>query len=134
MKNFKDESFIMQYLSPRVIRDLKLFCVVDNDEKDYLEVSAIHNKTGYQRIREELSHNYNQGQREPDIQVSNVDIRGGRSLTLQHNQSERVPLNEDTSEVLKHIHRLWGFDVHLQSTNNDEISESFHCPEEIVGT
>jgi stage V sporulation protein R len=134
MKNFKDESFIMQYLSPRVIRDLKLFCVVDNDEQDYLEVSAIHNKTGYQRIREELSHNYNQGQQEPNIQVTNVDIRGGRSLTLQHIQNERIPLNEDTREVLKHIHRLWGFDVHLHSMNDDECVERFRCPEEMVET
>ena len=134
MKNFKDESFIMQYLSPKVIRDLKLFCIVDNDEQDYLEVTAIHNKTGYQHIREELSHNYNQSQREPNIQVVNVDIRGGRSLTLHHIQSQRVPLNEDTNEVLKHIHRLWGFDVHLHSMNDDEIVESFRCPEEMVET
>ena len=132
MKNFKDESFIMQYLSPKVIRDLKLFCIVDNDEQDYLEVSAIHNKTGYQKIREELSHNYNQSQRDPNIQIVNVDIRGGRSLTLKHNQNQRVPLNEDTQEVLKHIHRLWGFDVHLHSMNDDLLTESFHCPEETL--
>jgi stage V sporulation protein R len=129
MKNFKDESFIMQYLSPKVIRDLKLFCIVDNDEQDYLEVSAIHNKMGYQRIREELSHNYNQSQLEPNIQVVNVDIRGDRSLTLQHNQNQRIPLNENTDEVLKHIHRLWGFDVYLHSMDDEKQVESYHCPE-----
>jgi len=30
MRDFKDESFIQQYLSPRVIRDLKLFGIVDD--------------------------------------------------------------------------------------------------------
>jgi stage V sporulation protein R len=27
MSSFKDESFILQYLSPKVIRDLKLFSI-----------------------------------------------------------------------------------------------------------
>lgn len=31
MRNFKDESFITQYLSPKLIRDLKLFSIMDDD-------------------------------------------------------------------------------------------------------
>ena len=33
MRNFKDESFIAQYLSPKLIRDLKLFAMLDDDQR-----------------------------------------------------------------------------------------------------
>ena len=34
MRNFKDESFIAQYLSPRLIREFHLFAVADHAEED----------------------------------------------------------------------------------------------------
>ncbi len=36
MRNFKDESFIAQYLSPKVMRDFRLFAVLDDDHEDKL--------------------------------------------------------------------------------------------------
>jgi len=128
MRNFKDESFILQFLSPKVIRDLKLFCIVDDDEEKEIAVTAIHDDSGYQQVREQLAGLYNLGNREPNIQVFNVDIRGDRSLTLHHNQFSRKPLSDSTDEVLKHIHQLWGFDVRLHSLQDDEIKQSFYCP------
>ena len=129
MRNFKDESFILQYLSPHLIRELKLFAILDDDSHENIEVSAIHDDMGYQKIRETLSAQYNIGNREPNIQVYNVDVRGDRSLTLHHTRFNRKPLDaDDTEEVLKHIHRLWGFDVHLHSVENDKIEQTFTCP------
>ncbi len=131
MKNFKDESFILQYLSPKVMRDLKLFSILDDDRRETIGVTAIHNESGYMKLREQLSNQYNLGNREPNIQVFNVDVRGDRSLTLQHQQFNRQPLDKSNKEVLKHIHRLWGFDVHLHSVTDDKITQSFHCPPKI---
>lgn len=128
MQNFKDESFIQQFLSPKVIRDLKLFCALDDDTKQEIEISAIHDDQGYQIIREQLARQYNLGDREPNIQITNIDMRGDRSMYLQHIQHNRKPLNEDTTEVLKHLHRLWGFDIHLNSVRDNEIQSSYHCP------
>lgn len=128
MRNFKDESFILQYLSPKVIRDLKLFSIVDDDTEEFIEVSAIHDDEGYAKIREQLSGMYNLGNREPNIQVYNVDIRGDRSLTLHHNRFNRKPLGETTDEVLKHLHQLWGFDVRLHSIQDGEIVDTHQCP------
>lgn len=128
MRNFKDESFILQFLSPKVIRDLKLFSIIDDDHEKDIEVSAIHDERGYQKIREQLAGQYNLGNREPNIQVFNVDIRGDRSLTLHHTQFSRKPIDDSAGEVLKHLHRLWGFDVHLHSLQDDKITKSFHCP------
>jgi len=128
MKNFKDESFILQFLSPKVMRDLKLFSIVDDDEQEKIRVDAIHNEKGFKKLRENLAGQYNLGNREPNIQVYSVDVRGDRSLTLHHYMHNRRPLAGSTHEVLKHLHRLWGFDVHLHSVDGGEIKQSYHCP------
>ncbi len=118
MKNFKDESFIAQYLSPKIIRDFHFFSILDDDARDKLMVSAIHDGSGYCYLRQQLAGQYNLGNREPNIQVWSVDMQGDRSLTLRHSQYQRRPLNHQTGEVLKHVARLWGFDVFLETVDN----------------
>jgi stage V sporulation protein R len=128
MRNFKDESFISQFLSPKVIRDLKLFLVLDDDENNEIEIEAIHNDEGYRLVREQLSGQYNLGNREPNIQVVDIDMRGDRAMYLQHMQHNRRPLDDNTDEVLKHLHQLWGFDVHLKSMQDGQVTATYHCP------
>jgi len=128
MRDFKDESFILQFLSPKVIRDLKLFSLVDDDRQENLLVPAIHDENGYRQIRELLAAQYNLGNREPNIQVWSVDLRGDRSLTLRHQQHNRKPLGESTEDVLRHLHRLWGFNVHLESWQDDQMVMAYHMP------
>ncbi|MDN3637237.1 SpoVR family protein [Simiduia curdlanivorans] len=138
MRNFKDESFILQYLSPKLMRDMKLFSIVDDDTESEIIVDAIHDERGYQAVRSALAGNYNLGNREPNIQVYGVNVRGDRALTLRHFQHNRKPMGPSTDEVLKHVHRLWGFDVVLESVWADEVKQTFRCPpkpvqEELVG-
>lgn len=120
MRNFKDESFIAQYLSPRLIREFKLFSVLDDDAQEQLEISNIHDDRGYRYIRQSLADQYNLGSREPNIQVYNVNRRGDRSLTLRHTQYSRRPLAESAEQVVRHIARLWGFTVRLESVVEEE--------------
>ncbi len=130
MQNFKDESFISQYLSPKVIRDFHLFAITDDDTENTLEVTAIHNAEGYQRIRQIISAQYNLSQIEPNIQVYNVDRNGDRSLTLHYIPQNRVPLADNYGQVLKHLHRLWGFTVHLEQQNeNGNLQHLQSCPQ-----
>jgi len=119
MRNFKDESFIAQYLSPKIIREMKFFSVLDDDVEDELEISAIHDEQGYRHLRQALADQYNLGSREPNIQVYNMDLRGDRSLTLRHTMYNRKPLADTSKEVLKHMRRLWGFPVRLESADTD---------------
>jgi len=130
MRNFKDESFIAQFLSPKLMRDLKLFAVLDDDIQDELEVTAIHDDAGYRRLRLALADQYNLGSREPNIQVWNVAHRQDRSLTLRHTRYHRRPLHpETTDEVLKHLHRLWGFTVRMEAVDEDGRVELVgECP------
>ncbi len=126
MRNFKDESFISQYLSPKVIRDLKLFAVLDDDTRDKMEITAIHEEKGYRYIRQALADQYNLGSREPNIQVYHVDRGGDRSLTLRHTQYQRRPLGESMDEVMKHLGRLWGFTVRMETVSEDGKVELTH--------
>ncbi len=129
MQNFKDESFISQFLSPRLIREFKLFSIVDDSQQPHLEVAAIHDENGYQKIRQALSAQYNLSNHEPNIQVYNIDIRGDRSLTLRYIPHLGIPLAESKDEVLKHLHRLWGFPVRLEQENADgSIVKLGTCP------
>lgn len=128
MQNFKDESFVLQYLSPKVMRDLKLFTIMDDDRKMHISIDAIHDEQGYKNIRENLAKQYDLSQREPNIQVFSVDIEGDRSLTLNHFRHNNIPLTDDASEVLKHLRTLWGFDVYLNSVDAEgKVVNSYSC-------
>jgi stage V sporulation protein R len=129
MRNFKDESFIGQFLSPNLMREFRLFSIVDDEKESELEVAAIHDEAGYRRVREALSHQYDLGQREPNIQVWSVNLRGDRSLTLRHTQHNDRPLHDGAQEVLKHVARLWGFGVHLDSVDSaGEVKKRWSSP------
>ena len=133
MENFKDESFVQQFLSPKMIRDFKFFSIQDDDLERELEITAIHDDPGYRGIREKLSQQYNLSMNEPNIQVFNVNIRGDRSLMLRHTRHDRKPLaKENAMEVLKHLRNLWKFDVHLESVDDEEIRETYHCREDVT--
>ncbi len=127
MRNFKDESFIGQYLSPRLIREFRLFAVLDDERNETLNISAIHDDTGYRAVREKLSAQYNLSNREPNLQVYNVDHQGDRTLTLRYYQDRNRPLSDTTDEVMKHLHRLWGFKVIIESVESDGSTRVTHC-------
>lgn len=126
MRNFKDESFIAQFLSPKVIRDMKLFHILDDDQKQDLEVIAIHNEAGYRTIRQALSEQCNINNQIPDIQVLDVDVRGDRSLTLEYQQRQNRPLGNALVPVLRYLHQLWGFPIKLEAVNEKGESRLVH--------
>ncbi len=133
MRNFKDESFIAQFLSPKVMRDFKLFSILDDDTHKNLEVTAIHNETGYKAIRQMLSNQYNLSMNEPNIQVYNVDVRGDRTLTLRHTPHNNMPLNKNSNEVLRHLKRLWQFNIKLESNKpNGDVYLLDAVPKELL--
>jgi len=134
MRNFKDESFIGQYLSPKLMRDFRLIALRDDEQDSHIVVTAIHDDEGYRRLRESLARQYDLGAREPNIQVWNVNVRGDRSLTLRHSQHNNRPLDSSVDEVLKHVARLWGFGVQLESMNiRGELKAQWAVPAPSAG-
>ena len=128
MSNFKDESFIQQFLSPKLMRDFHLFGIYDDADKSNYRVEAIHDEKGYRNLREMLARQYDLSMREPNIQVWSVDLEGDRSLTLRHTMHNETPLSADTHEVLKHLHLLWGFDIHLETYHEKRMVKRISCP------
>ncbi|QQD19119.1 SpoVR family protein [Spongiibacter nanhainus] len=120
MRNYKDESFIAQYLSPKLIREFHLFAIADRHKEDHLKVEAIHNEDGYKDVRRMLSRQYNRDILVPDIQIYRYDHMGDRSLVLRYNRLRERPLTDDAKEVLKHLSRLWGFKVVMEVFDEQE--------------
>jgi spore cortex formation protein SpoVR/YcgB (stage V sporulation) len=113
--NYRDESFIEQFLSPKLMRDFRLFALYDSAADPAYKVAAIHNEGGYRKVRTMLARQYDVGSAEPNIQVVEADLKGDRRLLLQHRMHRDVPLNEKTKNlVLAHVERLWGYDTGLE--------------------
>ncbi|KUJ85569.1 SpoVR family protein [Ruegeria marisrubri] len=118
--NYRDESFVQQFLSPNVIRRLKLFSLVDEEGSPYYTVDAIHDERGYRKIQEVLSQNFSVSMMDPDIQVVDVDLAGDRCLRLRHFKRHGIPLDEKTREkTLANLRHLWGYDVEIDDADAD---------------
>ena len=113
--NYRDESFILQFLSPKVIRDFRLFHLEDDVSKPHLLVESIHDEHGYRRIRQSLARQYDVAYAQLDIQVVDVDLAGDRRLVLEYQALNGAPLDKDSAaSVLQHLADLWGYDVVLR--------------------
>ena len=85
MANFKDESLIEQYLSPKVMRDLRLFVLADEEsDRSKYAVRVIHNEQGYARLRQTLAAQYRPEVHTPPLAVTRFSADGDRALLLQH--------------------------------------------------
>lgn len=114
--NFKDESFVLQYMTPHLLRKMRMFALLDDSGKDHYEVAAISNDDDYKELRSILSRQYSRANWFPDVQIIEADLKGNRTLTLQHYAVDDIPLDEKSkTEVIKHIKLLWGFDVKIVS-------------------
>lgn len=116
--NYRDESFILQFLSPRLIRQFKLFHVNDDANEPNLRVEAIHDERGYKRIQRTLARKYDVSWLAPDIQIVDVNLTGDRKLIVHHRVLNRILLDEgDAKQVLQHLANLWGYDVLLKEVD-----------------
>ena len=129
--NYRDESFILQFLSPSVIRKLKLFRVFDDAAEPNMLVDAIHDEMGYREIRSALARSYDISRREPDIQVADVDMAGDRTLILRHFVHDGVLLDEKSCQsVLRYVAELWTYAVKLVEVDaaTDAVLKTHEVP------
>jgi spore cortex formation protein SpoVR/YcgB (stage V sporulation) len=117
--NYRDESFISQFLSPNLIRRWRMFHLVDDPDQPELRIEAIHDERGYRRLRRSLSRHYDVGWSDPDIQVVDVDLAGDRRLILHHHVLNRTLLHKDDAQrVLQMVANLWGYAVVLKEVES----------------
>jgi stage V sporulation protein R len=126
--NYRDESFISQFLSPRLMRHLRLFHLHDDPAQDEgIRVDAIHDERGYRRLRRELARQYDVGFIDANIEVVDVDLAGDRRLMLRHTVVKGAKLNEaDAAHVLQHLANLWSYDVCLVEVDEADVVLTEH--------
>ena len=121
--NYRDESFILQFLSPAVMRQFRMFRLLDDAAQPHLMVDAIHEEAGYRELRRSLAKAYDPGETDPDIQVMDVDLAGDRRLLLHHRTRPGQLLHQrDVEASLRYLAALWGYEVKLQEV--DRSTES----------
>jgi spore cortex formation protein SpoVR/YcgB (stage V sporulation) len=126
--NYRDESFVGQFLSPRLIRSLRLFHLHDDPQvREGVLVDAIHDERGYRRIRRELARQHDVGFLDANIEVTDVDLAGDRRLMLRHAVVKGAQLNEtDANRVLQHLADLWTYDVSLVEVDaSDKVLKEY---------
>lgn len=113
MANYQDSTFIQQYLSPQVVRDLELAVYVDRG--DHWEVTAIHNEDGFHQVRDALAMKHSFDGKVPRVEIVEADLLSeARQLKLEYTMHQGMRLEkEDKDLVTYHLMELWGYDVHI---------------------
>jgi stage V sporulation protein R len=112
--NYRDESFILQFLSPKVARQFKLFSIHIKENTGYLEVNATHDDDSFIQIRRSLAEQYDLSRAIPQIEVVHVDWKGNRWLHLEHITKNNQRLDyQDMKKTMLYINKLWGFNVKI---------------------
>jgi spore cortex formation protein SpoVR/YcgB (stage V sporulation) len=114
---FRDESFVLQYLSPKLMRDFRLFAVSDDAKDAAMRVASIHDEQGYRDVRRRLARHYDVAAQDPDLQVTDADLSGSRRLVLTHHVRNGILLEKAEAErTLQYLAQLWGYRVKLIET------------------
>lgn len=115
---YRDESFILQFLSPKVMRDFRMFRLLDDTRDPYLLVDAIHDEMGYRDIRRTVAASYDPSAWYTEIEIVDVDSLGDRTLRLEHRTRDGQLLAEnDMKLTLNALADLWGYRVVLDEVD-----------------
>ncbi len=110
--NYRDESFIEQFMTPKLIRDWRLFVLGAKKNKGIVE--EISDEMGYRKVRARLASNYNPINYVPDIVVRAAKLKKDRKLVLEYRPFQERLLHKDYAEkTLAYVRYLWGYEVEL---------------------
>jgi stage V sporulation protein R len=118
MQNYRDESFLLQFLTPKLVRDFRLMNIQTREGLDHWMVEDTAGAEGFKSIRSQLAAQYRLESVMPEISVVRYARDTDRKLTLQfHCYNGRSLVEEDTKQALKQLRQLWGFEVQLEAVD-----------------
>jgi|SRR5579859_964137 len=118
--DYRDESFIEQFLTPNLMRKYNMMSVNYTGSKGI--VTEISDDIGYRNMRRSLAAQYNPINFIPDIVVSGARMRADRMLTLEYRPYLGRSLHEATAKkTLAHVKALWGYDVEIVENAGDDV-------------
>ncbi len=123
MQNYRDESFLLQFLTPKLVRDFKLMNIQTSEELDHWTVTDTAGAEGFKSIRTHLSAAYRLESSMPEISVVRYARDTDRKLVLHHHSyNGKMLIETEARQTLKHLRLLWGFDVSLETVDQDGLT------------
>ena len=120
MRNYKDESFVTQYLSDKFIDNEKMWVLEDDLELPYMEVTQI--ASNPEEVREELTKYYSFSERIPTVVISEYDSLLN-DLTIEIRRTNKTVDQGDVEEITQWIANLMGGGVQVIYDDGELISE-----------
>ena len=120
MQNYRDESFLLQFVTPKLVRDFRLMSIQAREGQDHWTVSNTASAEGFKAVRSQLAAQYRLETYMPEISVVRYGRDSDRKLTLQYQSYHGRGLAEDeTVQTLKQLRQLWGFEVQLEAVDQN---------------
>ena len=119
--SYRDDSFIQQFLSPKLIREMGLFSCKYTENDTYGEIDEVHDDLGYDSIRQKLSNQMEFDFRTPNIQI--VAAKEGKIILEYCDKYNRTLKKDELEEVLLNFGALYATDrdrVELRQRNFNE--------------
>jgi stage V sporulation protein R len=118
---YRDESFIQQFLSPHLIRKWRFWTLDVDHLAEKGIVTEVSDARGYKNIREKLALYFARINWVPDISVYSAAMKKNRELVLEYKPYlERSLYEPYMIKTMKHVHQLWGYPVRLVEHLYDE--------------
>ena len=115
MENFKDETFIQEFLGPRVVKKFKLFSWRDDSDEKYYHITGVQHKDDVYEIRRVLSMYYTWENYFPAINIVDFDRNKDRTLVVEYREHRGKELDKDcVKPMLKHLSKLWRLPVEFK--------------------
>jgi spore cortex formation protein SpoVR/YcgB (stage V sporulation) len=129
-KSYCDETAVEQFLSPTVMRQFKYFLLEGLPENEELEVTAIHDKDGFQKVRENLARDYRMSDKIPKVTLKDYQQETDRCLVLRHHIVDDQPLaRKETEQILELIHAQTKQPVVMESIDkNGVVKATYSSP------
>jgi stage V sporulation protein R len=116
MHNYRDESFLLQFLTPKLVRDFKLMNILTREGLDHWTVTQTAGSASFKDIRSHLAAAYRLESSIPEISAVRYARDTDRKLVLHHQSYDgKMLLKPQAEQTLKQLRLLWGFDVSLET-------------------
>lgn len=115
--NYRDESFIRQFLSKDVVKKFKLATLEDNAANDFMQISEVHDDEDFEKLKETLAYSWSHENYMPTIEI--VEENDTRVL-LRHYRTHGVKIEHySAAKTLEAFERLYGKSVILNTKSVD---------------
>lgn len=116
MENYKDESFVEQYMSPKIVRDYK-FIVLERDLNEGVgTVVSIHSPQYYDKVIHEVSMSYDFFRKLPQV-ICGIDMEKRERLSISTHVSDitKQSVSEETLSLIEDAcGQLWNGPVEVE--------------------